>query len=133
MDTLITLEGFYLITAWDESPYLTHDNGSKQTLAIINQLYSGDITGNADIHYVMSYQVDESAQFVGFETLTCKTKDKQGTLVLQHIGLFANGIAKSQFTVVAGSGTEDFKNVTGTGEYSSTENGQAKYIFKLIF
>ena len=123
-----TLKGLFQITSWDESAYAEHNNGSKQTIAKITQSYSGDIVGTANIHYVMSHQTDGGAFFVGYEHLTLSTTTHKGTMILQHSGQFINGVASSKFIIIEGSGTDDFCFVIGSGEFTSTENGQASYI-----
>lgn len=129
--TKIVLKGVFQITAWNESAYAEHDNNNKQTIAEITQTYSGDINGSAQIRYVMSYQNGEAAVFVGMEHLTINTPEISGTIVLQHNGLFSQGVAQSQFNVIADSGTDNLKQFIGHGEFTSTENGQADYLITL--
>lgn len=129
--TKIVLKGVFQITTWNESAYAEHDNNNKQTIAEITQTYSGDINGSAQIRYVMSYQNGETAVFVGMEHLTINTPEISGTIVLQHNGVFSQGVAQSQFNVIADSGTDNLKQFIGHGEFTSTENGQADYLITL--
>ncbi|AZG35591.1 MULTISPECIES: DUF3224 domain-containing protein [Shewanella] len=129
--TKIVLKGIFQITAWNETAYAEHDDSSKQTIAEIAQTYSGDISGAAQNRCVMSYQKDGSAVFVGIEHLTINTPEIAGTLVLQHDGLFSQGVAQSQFSVIADSGTHNLQHYLGHGEFTSTENGQADYTITL--
>lgn len=127
----IVLKGVFQITAWNESAYAEHHDGSKQTIAEISQSYSGDVSGVADIRYVMSHQQDTKAAFTGIEHLTITTPEIAGTIVLLHNGTFAQGVAQSQFTVVEGSGTDNLLDYIGHGEFTSSENGQADYLITL--
>ena len=129
--TKIVLKGTFQITAWNESTYAEHEDGSKQTIAEIKQTYTGDISGNTDIRYIMSYQKDATALFVGIEHLTVDTPEIAGSIVLQHNGLFSQGVAQSQFSVIANSGTDNLQHYIGHGEFTSTENGQADYVITL--
>ncbi|ABI72538.1 DUF3224 domain-containing protein [Shewanella frigidimarina] len=129
--TKIVLKGVFQITAWNESAYAEHDNNNKQTIVEVTQTYSGDINGSAQIRYVMSYQNGEAAVFVGMEHLTINTPEISGTIVLQHNGVFSQGVAQSQFNVIADSGTDNLKQFIGHGEFTSTENGQADYLITL--
>ncbi|MGX9462949.1 DUF3224 domain-containing protein [Shewanella sp. A14] len=129
--TKIVLKGVFQITAWNESAYAEHNNNSKQTIAEITQTYSGDISGSSVIRYVMSYQKGDAAVFVGMEHLTVSTPEITGTIVLQHNGVFSQGIAKSQFNVITDSGTNNLQQFIGYGEFTSTENGQADYTITL--
>jgi len=121
------LEGVFQITKWDESPYLENEDGSKQSHAKINQSYSGDIEGASELQYLMSYQSPSSAIFVGYEVLTGEIGGNSGSFIIQHNGTFENGVAKSTFQIVSGSGKEEFTGIEGNGSFESTENGQAKY------
>ncbi|NCO72902.1 MULTISPECIES: DUF3224 domain-containing protein [Shewanella] len=129
--TKIVLKGVFQITTWNESTYAEHHNDSKQTIAEISQTYSGDVSGSAQIRYIMSYQKEGSAVFVGIEHLTIDTPEIAGSIVLQHNGVFSQGVAQSQFNVIADSGTDNLLLYIGHGEFTSTENGQADYIITL--
>ncbi|AZG74005.1 DUF3224 domain-containing protein [Shewanella livingstonensis] len=126
--TKIVLKGVFQITTWNESAYAEHMDSSKQTIAEITQTYSGDISGSAKTRYVMSYQKDGAAVFVGIEHLTISTPEIAGTIVLQHSGRYSQGIAQSQFSIIEGSGTDNLTEYIGHGEFISTEKGQAEYI-----
>ena len=125
------LEGVFQITNWDESPYQENDDGSKQSHAKIKQTYSGNIEGTSDVQYLMSYKSPASAVFVGHEILTANISGKSGSFILQHNGTFENGVAKSSFHVVPGSARGELVGLEGTGNFESTENGQANYIFSI--
>ncbi|MGI2170765.1 DUF3224 domain-containing protein [Shewanella sp. MF05960] len=126
--TKVVLKGVFQITQWNEKSYAEHEDGTKQTIASIKQTYSGDITGLAEIRYVMSYQQDTTAVFTGIEELTVTTPEITGRIIFQHNGTFIAGVAQSQFTVIAGSGTQNLAEYIGQGEFTSTENGQAEYV-----
>ncbi|MDH3327016.1 MAG: DUF3224 domain-containing protein [Gammaproteobacteria bacterium] len=121
------IKGFFQITGWDENPLSEAEDGSKQSHANITQTYTGDIEGESEINYIMSYRADETAVFAGFEILTGHINGKSGSFILQHNGIFESGVAKSHFVIVKGSGQEDFVNISGQGEFCSSTNGQADY------
>ena len=125
------LNGVFQITGWDEKPYLENDDGSKQSHAKISQSYSGDLEGSSDIQYLMAYQTDSSAIFVGFETVTGTINGKSGSFVIQHTGKFEAGIATSNFVIVPNTGKSELTNISGKGFFKSGENGQAKYEFTI--
>ncbi|GGP81899.1 DUF3224 domain-containing protein [Shewanella ulleungensis] len=129
--TKVVLKGVFQITQWDETAYAEHEDGTKQTIANIKQTYSGDITGSADIRYVMSYQQDTTAVFTGLEELNITTPEITGRIIFQHNGTFVTGVAQSEFHIIAGSGTENLTEYIGQGEFTSTENGQAEYVITL--
>lgn len=125
------LNGVFQITGWDEKPYLENGDGSKQSHAKISQRYSGDLEGSSEIQYLMSYQTDGAAIFVGLETVTGTINGKSGSFVIQHTGKFEAGIATSNFEVVPNTGKSELKNISGKGFFKSSENGQAKYEFTI--
>jgi hypothetical protein len=123
----IKLNGVFQITDWDETPYSENDDGSKQSHAKIAQNYNGDIKGASELQYLMSYQPDGSAVFVGFETVSGSINGKSGSFVIQHTGTFESGVASSSFSIVPKSGRGELAGISGTGSFKSGENGQADY------
>jgi hypothetical protein len=122
-----TIIGMFQITAWDESSYFETDNGAKLTQAVVTQRYQGALQGQSEIRFLMSYQDKANATFVGFERFTGRLGDKEGSFVLQHKGIFAAGVASSEFELVELSATGDLAHLFGKGHFVSTENGQANY------
>jgi hypothetical protein len=70
----------------------------------------------------MAYHPDESAAFVGIERVKGTVGGHQGTLVLQHVGTFADGVAKATLTVV--SGTDGLEGAAGDGEMVADPGGR---------
>ncbi len=120
------------ITSWDETNFEEESTDDKKlTLAKVEQQFSGDFIGASKIKYVMSYQNKTQAVFTGFETITVTINGKQGEFIVVHNGKFEQGVASSDFNVVTNSVTGDFTNISGSGSFKSTENGQAEYQFNL--
>jgi hypothetical protein len=101
------------IKNWDEKPYSEIAGASKLTRVNVTKTYKGDIEGEGKLEYLMAYGHDGSASFVGIERLIGRVGDNRGNFVFQHVGLFKDGIAKSTWTVVPSSGTEDLQNLRG--------------------
>lgn len=70
----------------------------------------------------MAYHPDKTAAFVGLERIKGAVGARHGTLVLQHVGTFADGEAKAALTVV--SGTDELKGATGSGELVADPGGR---------
>jgi hypothetical protein len=62
------LTGQFQITDWQETTQSEHQ-GTKRSLANVKLEYSGNIVGTSELQYLLSYQTDGSAEFVGFESL----------------------------------------------------------------
>jgi hypothetical protein len=101
------------ITHWDETPYGAIAGASKLTRVSVTKTYKGDIEGEGQLEYLMAYGHDGSASFVGIERLIGRVGDKHGNVVLQHVGVFKDGVAKSTWSVVPGSGTDDLRGLRG--------------------
>ncbi|WP_075186340.1 DUF3224 domain-containing protein [Teredinibacter haidensis] len=123
------LTGEFQITNWDEKVIHEYENGTKQSYVIVTQAYSGDICGLSEVHYLMYYQSEKNAVFVGHERIVLDSG--KGTLVLQHEGVFENGIAKSEFTLANSEGEVTEHGVPATGAFESTAGGKAQYSIKL--
>ena len=121
------------INSWDEKPYFEGKDGSKLTRASIAKSYVGDINGSGALDYLMAYNPDGSAHFVGMEQIEGKIGTKSGSFVLSHEGIFREGVASSSFKVIKGSATAGLIGLSGEGSFST---GHAKTVpidFKYSF
>jgi hypothetical protein len=115
------MEATFEISSWDETPFEEWEDG-KLTRAVIAKKYSGDITGDATLEYVMAYRADGTAAFVGIERIRGTVDGRDGGLVLQGVGSFADGAAVATLTVVGSSGS--LTGVDGTGEMVADPSGR---------
>lgn len=120
-------QGYFQIMEWNESTFSENANGSKQSHAKIKQTYHGDLMGESTLQYLMAYQTQANAVFVGYETINTTISNKRGQFIMQHTGTFENGVASSTFSIVEGSGTEQLVGISGQGSFKSTEGGKADY------
>lgn len=119
----------FQITGWEESTYQEIAGGAKLTRAKVAQTYSGAIEGSSSIDYLMAYSADGSAAFVGLERVTGSVDGHSGTMVLQHVGTFAQGAARSAWTIVAGAGTDGLTGLRGSGSYVAGHGAPAEVSF----
>jgi hypothetical protein len=101
------------IRNWDEKPYAEMAGASKLTRVSVVKVYRGDIEGEGKLEYLMAYGHDGSASFVGIERLIGRIGDKRGNFVFQHVGTFKDGVAKSRWLAVPGSGAGDLQGLRG--------------------
>jgi hypothetical protein len=123
-------EGLFEFTRWEEASYSEPDGGLKLTEARVSNDFQGDIVGSSDLVYVMSYLTEETGSFVGYEQVTGRLSDRDGTFVLRHDGTFADGSVRATLNVVPGSGTGALAGLTGEGEYVAT-HGQKQSPYTL--
>ncbi|GAC16990.1 hypothetical protein GARC_0008 [Paraglaciecola arctica BSs20135] len=122
------LTGQFQIKDWQETTQSEYEEG-KRSLAKVKLEYSGDIVGTSDLQYLLSYQADGSAEFVGFETIQASVNDISGYLILRHLGQFVNGVASSQFEIIQSSIDDNLIGLKG--DFTSGENGVAGYTIHL--
>ena len=109
----------FSIKSWDEKPYNEMEGAPKLTRAMVTRSYQGDIEGEGKAEYLMMYRADGTASFTGLERVTGSISGRSGSFVLQHSGVFENGIAKVKLSVVPGSGTDDLKGLKGEGGFNA--------------
>jgi hypothetical protein len=118
------------IQAWDESTYLDLEDKGKFTRASIKKHYNGVLEGEGTLDYLMSYQADGNAHFVGIERVTGSIGERKGSFTLSHTGVFADGKVTSTFVVVEGSGDKDFSDFSGHGEYQTGVGSEVEFSFE---
>ena len=110
------------IKAWDEQPFDEAIGVAKLTKASVAKEYAGDVEGTSTTEWLMVYEPDKSAAFVGIERIKGTIGGRRGSIVLQHVGTFHDGVAKATLTVV--SGTDELKGATGSGELIADPGGR---------
>ena len=116
------------IKSWDEEEFDSGTGMAKLTRATVEKQYSGDLEATSATEWLMAYQPDETATFVGLERIKGTIGGRHGTLVLQHVGRFEKGAATAELTVV--SGTEDLDGATGNGRLVADPNGRISLVIE---
>jgi Protein of unknown function (DUF3224) len=115
------VEATFEISSWDESPFDDGVGVSKLTEAVVTKRYSGAIAGTSTTKWLMAYAPDKTATYVGVERLQGTIGGRRGTLVLLHDGTFEDGVATAALRAVVG--TDQLKDVTGTGTFTADPSG----------
>ena len=111
------------VKSWDEHTLSEVDGRAKITRASVVFAYHGDLEGEGSVEYLMTYGENGSAAVIAMERVTGSLAGKTGTFVLQHQGGYADGTARSAFTIVDGSGTGALASVHGSGVAVSQHEG----------
>ena len=112
-----TLRADTQLREWEEAPYADDPRLSR---ASVQKMCSGDdVEAISTTEYVMAYAEDGTATFAGIEHLTGRFGQRAGTLVLQHVGRFEDGLARADVTVVPGAATDELAGVTGSGSFAA--------------
>lgn len=109
------------IKSWDEETFEEYDDGRKLTEAVVTKLFTGDVEGESTLRYLMAYDAEGEAIFVGIERVVGQLGDRSGSLVLQHSGTYQAGVATGTLIVVPGAGTGDLGDLRGQGGFSVKE------------
>jgi hypothetical protein len=115
------LRAQFEVTSWDEAPFDESTGVAKLTEALVEKSYSGDVEGTSTTKWLMAYEPDKTAAFIGLERIRGKIAGRRGSLVLQHVGRFQAGSADAELTVV--SGTDELKSVSGSGTFRADPAG----------
>lgn len=114
----------FRITSWDEQAYAEFAAPEKLTRATVTQTYTGDLTGESRIDWLMYYGPgDDPVHYVGLERFTATVDGRSGTFVAQSKGTFADGVAATTWFVVPGSGTGELAGLRGEGDCRATHDG----------
>jgi hypothetical protein len=110
-----TANARFAIKSWEEKPWSEGQELPKLTRAVVAKTYTGDITGEGQVEYLMMYRSDGSATFLGVERVVGRLAGKAGSFVLQRTGVFEGGQAKESYSVVPGSATGELQGLVGEG------------------
>jgi Protein of unknown function (DUF3224) len=119
-----TVQATFDVSGWDETPFDDGVGVAKLTEALVTKQYAGGIDGTSTTKWLMAYAPDKTATYVGIERIQGTIGGKRGSLVLLHDGEFQNGAATATLRVV--SGTDQLKNVSGTGTFTADPSGSVE-------
>ena len=123
---MTTLNGGFQVIGWSEEAYDERD-GRRLTRASVTQRFEGDVAGDGAAQWLMAYQPDGTARFVGLQLVDGALAGRRGTFVLETAGQFDGQVARWEATVVAGSSTGELADLTGTGRFEAPHGSEASY------
>ena len=118
---LATSRCTFCIAHWNEETTHEFADGAKFTRAAVTQTYDGDMAGESTVEYLMAYAPSGAVKFVGMELLDGSIGGRRGSVLIQHDGVFAHGVAHSNWSFVDGSGTDELISLHGSGTYESLD------------
>jgi hypothetical protein len=134
---MIDQKGEFRVTAWEEQP-----SGQSETVKLsrvrATMAYQGVLEGQGVVEFVLYSPDGRVTTFVGLERVEGRLAGSAGSAVLRHVGTFADGVAKSRWVVVPGSGTGELTGLRGEGYYGEDDvdaehAGWASYSFSFDF
>lgn len=127
----VEISADFEVTAWDEHAFDRRAGAARLTRARVRKAYRDGIDGESVTEWVMTYREDGTAQFVGVERIVGSVNGREGTIVLQHVGTFADGVATADLAVVGGAGTGDFAGIDGRGDFRADPAGHVNLQLEL--
>lgn len=124
---MTTARGAFEVASWDEEPYENMQGKAKLTRAQVTQKFTGDITGQGSVQWLMAYARDGTAHFVGLQRVKGAIGDRKGTFVVETIGDFDGTVATWRARVLAGMATGDLEGLRGTGTFGAPHGSNASY------
>jgi len=118
--------GSFQLSSWNEETYY-EASGSKMTMASVTQTFSGDITGDGAVRWLMTYRDDGTARFVGMQRVEGTVGGRRGSFVLETAGDFDGQMARWKATVITGSGTDELTGLQGAGTFGAVHGPEATY------
>src|ERR1700759_1596786 len=111
---MAAINGRFQVTSWDENAYEERE-GRRLTRASVTQHFEGDIAGEGSAQWLMAYQPDGTARFVGLQLVDGEVAGRRGTFVLETTGEFDGAVARWEAGVVFGASTGELTEPTGRG------------------
>jgi hypothetical protein len=129
MTTTGKATGSFTIKSWDEQPFAELEGAPKLTQARVTTTYTGDLDGEATSTLVMAYD-GADASYAGYERVVGSLGGRSGSFVLRLAGGFEQGAARTDWTVVEGSGTGELAGLQGEGGYVAKQ-GEPEVAYEL--
>ena len=129
MTTTGKATGSFTIKSWDEQPFAEVQGAPKLTQARVTTTYTGDLDGEGTSTLVMAYD-GADASYAGYERVVGSLGGRSGSFVLRLAGGFEQGAARTDWTVVEGSGTGELAGLQGEGGYVARQ-GEPEVAYEL--
>lgn len=126
-------QGSFEVTDGTEDPYDELDGGIKLTHASGSQAFSGDISGEGAVHWLMLYRADKTAHFVGLQRITGSVGGRAGSFVASAEGDHDGTGSTITFSVITGSGTGQLSGIAGDGSLVAKGGPKGTYEFDYTF
>ena len=124
------LYGTYTTAKWDEKTIEVIEDRMKLTRVTAEFTFEGDIEAIAKVQYLMFYSSFDPedlhkahAQYIGQIRIIGRLQGKLGSFVVNDMGTFVGGVANSELSIIAGSGTGELTGISGVGEYAAHQQG----------
>lgn len=118
--------GEFTVTGGREETYAERSPG-KLTRAGGTQAFTGAMTGDGTVEWLMCYLGDGTARYVGLQLFEGTLDGRRGSFVLTATGAFGGTTSDATWTVVPGSGRDELSGISGSGGFSAGPGPQGRY------
>jgi hypothetical protein len=125
--------GAFEVNGGTEDPYEELDGGLKLTHASGTQGFTGDISGDGAVHWLMLYRPDKTAHFVGLQRISGSLGGRQGSFVAAAEGDHDGTGSTITFTIIPGSGTGGLAGISGEGRLIAKGGPKGTYELEYAF
>jgi hypothetical protein len=120
-------EGTVSIASWDEQPFAEIDDTRNLTTTTVSQKLQGDIEGEGSATWLSVYFADGTAEYAGYQRIVGTVSDTEGSIVARITGGYDGTTARSDWTLVEGTGTGGLEGMTGSGVSEATSDATPTY------
>jgi predicted ATP-dependent Lon-type protease len=120
--TNITITG----KTWDEERVGEVEGAHAVARATFTTEWAGEIAGTSTCWLLISYVDGDPDKpetlvgpYTGYELVTATIGERSGTFVLAAKGAHTGGVARTEVSVVEGSGTGELAGIRGSGSYAA--------------
>jgi hypothetical protein len=121
------VSGTFEVTSWREEAYHEREGEVKLTRAGGDQRFSGDLEGEGSVEWLMCYSASGAARFVGLQRFEGSLGGRAGSFVIESVGDHDGKQSKGDWTIVAGSGTGEFSDISGRGGFDAPGGPRVSY------
>ena len=111
---------------WDEDRVGEVEGAHAVARATFTTEWKGEITGTSTCWLLIAYVDGDPAKpetlvgpYTGYELVEGSIGERSGTFVLATTGDHRGGVARTEVTIVEGSGTGDLAGIRGSGSYAA--------------
>lgn len=111
---------------WDEARAGEVDPQHAIAQARFTTVWTGAVTGTSTCWLLIAYVAGDADKpetlegpYVGYEQVDATVEGRRGTFVLAATGEHTGAVARTDVTIVAGSGTGELRGISGSGSYAA--------------
>ncbi len=119
--------GTFKVLSGGEDAYQEPEGAPRLTRAHGTQRFVGDIEGDGSVEWLMCYLPDGTARFVGHQRITGSLAGRNGSFVIEAVGVHDGTASRATWTVIDGSATGGLSRLRGEGGFQAPGGPEVSY------